>query len=74
MRRELDQLPNLPISNNPPNDHQPPGLNYQSNVSSKNLQFENTKVIPKLKSYRILMEPYQDQVREASTMLAKIKI
>ena len=67
MRRELDQLPNLPISNNPPNDHQPPGLNYQSNVSSKNLQFENTKVIPELKSYRILMDPYQDQVREAST-------
>ena len=63
MRRELDQLPNLPISNNPPNDHQPLGLNYQSNVSSKNPQLENTKVIPELKSYRILMEPYQDPVR-----------
>ena len=67
MRRELDQLPNLPISNNPANVHQPPRPSYQFNVSLKNSQFENAKVIPKLKSYRILMDPYQDQVREAST-------
>ena len=67
MRRELDQLPNLPISNNPSNVHQSPGPSYQFNVSPKNPQFENAKVIPELKSYRILMDPYQDQVREAST-------
>ena len=67
MRRELDQLSSLPISNNPPIVHQPSGPSYQFNVSLKNLQFEDAKVISKLKSYRILMDPYQDQVREAST-------
>ena len=67
MRRELDQLLSLPILNNPSSVHQPPGPSYQFNVSLKNPQFKNAKVISELKSYRILMDPYQDQVREAST-------
>ena len=69
MRREPGQLPSQPVPNprNNPSTHQPPGPSHQSNVPSKNPQFENTKAITELRSGRILKDPYQDQVREAST-------
>ena len=69
MRRELGQLPNEPILNfeNDPPIHQSSGPSHQSNVPSKNPQFENTKAITEFRSDRILKDPYQDQVSEAST-------
>ena len=70
MRREPDQLSSQLIPNpmnNPPNVNHPSEPNHQSNVSPKNPQFENAKVIFELKSGRIFKGPYQDQVREAST-------
>ena len=69
MRKELGQLPSQPVSNprNNPSTHQLSGPSHQSNVPLKNPQFENTKAISELRSGRILKDPYQDQVREAST-------
>ena len=69
MRRELDQLPNEPISNfeNNPPTYQPLGPSHQSNVPPKNLQFENDKIIFELKSDMILKDSYQNQVSEANT-------
>ena len=69
MRRELDQLPNESIPNfeNNLTIHQPPGPSQQSNVPPKNPQFESDNAIFELKSDRILKDPYQAQVSEAST-------
>ena len=69
MRRELDQLSSQSTSNFKNNlyIHQPPRPSHQSNIPPKNLQFENDKIIFKLRSDRILKNPYQDQVKEAST-------
>ena len=70
MKREPGQLPSQPIANpknNPPNVHQPPGFSHQPIIPPKNLQLENAKVISELQNGRILKDPYQDQVIEAST-------
>ena len=58
MRRELGQFPSQPIANprnNPPN------------LPPQNPQFENAKAISELRSGKILQDPYQDPVGEAST-------
>ena len=69
MRREPDQLLSQPVPNprNNPSTHQPPGPSHQSNIPSKNPQFKNAKVIIELRSGRILKDPYQIQMSEAST-------
>ena len=70
MRRESGQLPSQPIANpknNPSNVYQPPGFTHPSNIPPKNPQLETAKAITKLRSGRILKDPYQDQVIEADT-------
>ena len=69
MKRELSQLLSQPIPNfkNNTSTHQPPKSSHQSNIPPKNPQFENDKAISELRSDRILKDPYQDQVTEAST-------
>ena len=60
IRRELGQLLSQPIltfKNNPPIS-QPSGSSHQSNVPSKNSQFENDKIIFELKNDRILKDQY----------------
>ena len=76
MRTELDPLPNELISNfeNDPPIHQSSGPSHQSNVPPKNPQFESDNAISELKSDRILKDPYQDQVSEASTDASQKKI
>ena len=68
MRRELGQLSNEPIPNFKNNlpTYQPLGPSHQSNIPPKNPQFKNDKIIFELKSDRILKDPYQVQVSEAS--------